>query len=75
MSIDDSFLAFGRAITGFNTFVQWNNRPAFRVACGGFGSINGVTDAPALRTDRNPLCRLFTGLPASSARRAMIPAR
>jgi hypothetical protein len=39
---DDFFLAFGRAFSGFNTFVQWNNRPCFRMALGGLGSINGA---------------------------------
>jgi hypothetical protein len=39
---DDFFIAFGRAITGFNTFVQWNNRPCFRQALGGLGSTNGA---------------------------------
>jgi len=41
-TLDSDFLAFGRRITGFNTFVQWNNRPCFRVALGGLGSTNGA---------------------------------
>ena len=41
-TLDSDFLAFGRTITGFNTFVQWNNRPCFRVALGGLGSTNGA---------------------------------
>ncbi len=61
MSIDDSFLAFGRAITGFNTFVQWNNRPCFRVALGGLGSTNGAYGRAGFADGPQPAVPPFHG--------------